>query len=177
VADFSGPTGVTGLLTPDQRAISLNISESPGATDILQAGSRVDIYATFSGKMVLLDSNIEVVKPAGATASTSSGSAQPAAAPAPASGSSASTSTAAGSTPSGGAAAPAANTTTVTGGSMVLAVTAKQAADLIYAAQSAALYLTLRPNNASATPSALTTQSSVIADSIAQVNANSTGGH
>jgi Flp pilus assembly protein CpaB len=174
-ADFSGPTGVTGLLTPDQRALTLTISESPGATDILQAGARVDIYATFGAKMVLLDSNIEVVKPAGATASTSTGSAQPAPAAATgASGSSASSaSTTAGSSPA--TAAPA--NTTLAGSSMVLAVTARQAADLIFAAQSATLYLTLRPNNASATPAAVTTKDSVIADSIAQVNANPTGAH
>jgi pilus assembly protein CpaB len=171
--DFSAPTGVIGLLTPDQRAVALNISESPGATDILQAGDRVDVYATFGPKMVLLDSNIAVVKPAGGTASTSSGSAQPAAA-APAS---ASTSTTASSGSASSATPAAASTSTVTGGSMVLAVTAKQAADLIYAAQTASLYLTLRPSNASATPSAITTAQQVIADSVAQVNANPTGAH
>jgi Flp pilus assembly protein CpaB len=173
-ADFSGPIGVTGLLTPDQRAIALNISESPGATDILQAGQRVDIYASWGQKMVLLDPNIEVIKPAGATASTSTGSAQPASA-APTGTTAASGS----STTSGSAAAPAAGAppTTVSGGSMVLAVTAKQAADLVYAAQTATLYLTLRPNGAAATPSQVTTQQSVIADSVAQVNANQAGGH
>jgi pilus assembly protein CpaB len=181
VADFAGATGVTGLLTPDQRAVALNISESPGATDILQAGERVDIYATFPGKMVLLDSNIEVVKPAGATASTSSGSAQPASpAPTTTSGagaaSSTSTSTSSGA-PASGASASATSTSTVSGGSMVLAVTAQQAADLVYAAQTATLYLTLRPNNASPTPSGSVTAQSVIADSLAQVNAKPTGGH
>jgi pilus assembly protein CpaB len=172
--DFSGPVGVTGLLTPDQRAVSLNISESPGATDILQAGQRVDIYASWGQKMVLLDPNIEVIKPAGATASTSTGSAQPASAT-PTGTTAASSST----TSTGAAAAPAATAppTTVSGGSMVLAVTSKQAADLVYAAQTATLYLTLRPNGAAATPSQVTTQQSVIADSVAQVNANQAGGH
>ena len=173
LADFSGPTGVVGLLTPDQRAVALNISESPGATDILQAGERVDIYASFGGKMVLLDPNIEVIKPAGATASTSTGSAQPASA-APTGTTAASTSTSGSATPAPASSAPA---TTVTGGSMVLAVTAKQAADLIFAAQNATLYLTLRPNGAVATPAKVTTEQTVIADSVAQVNANPAGGH
>jgi pilus assembly protein CpaB len=173
--DFSGPTGVTGLLTPDQRAIELSISESPGATDILQAGARVDIYASFGEKMVLLDSNVEVVKPAGATTSTSSGSAQPAAA-APTTGTppASGTSTAANASSSTGGAA---STSTVTGSSMVLAVTTRQAADLIFASQNGTLYLTLRPNGAAPTPSGVVTRDSVIADSIAQVNANPTGGH
>lgn len=176
VADFSGPTGVVGLLTPDQRAVALNISESPGATDILQAGDRVDIYASFGGKMVLLDPNIEVIKPAGATSSTSTGSAQPASA-APTgttAASSSTTSTSASATPAPASGAPA---TTISGGSMVLAVTAKQAADLIFAAQNATLYLTLRPNGAVATPAKVTTEQTVIADAVAQVNANPTGGH
>lgn len=175
VADFSGPMGVVGLLTPDQRAVALNISESPGATDILEAGDRVDIYASFGQKMVLLDPNIAVIKPAGATASTSTGSAQPAsAAPTGTTAASSSSTTSSGSaTPAPTAGAPA---NTVSGGSMVLAVTAKQAADLIYAAQNATLYLTLRPNGAAATPAKVTTQQTVIADAIAQVNANP-GGH
>jgi pilus assembly protein CpaB len=178
LADFSGPTGVTGLLTPGQRALALNISESPGATDILQAGDRVDIYASFGPKIVLLDPNIEVVKPAGATASTSSGSAQPAT-PAPtstASGSSSASSTTSGSGTSTPSAAPTPGTT-LTGGSMVLAVTAQQASDLIFAAQNATLYLTLRPNNASPTPGGVTTLATVLRDSVAQVNSSQNGGH
>jgi Flp pilus assembly protein CpaB len=174
-ADFSGPVGVTGLLTPDQRAVALNITESPGATDILQAGERVDIYASWGEKMVLLDPNIEVIKPAGATASTSTGSAQPpSAAPTATTAASGSSTT---SAAAAAAAASAAAATTVSGGSMVLAVTSKQAADLVYAAQTATLYLTLRPNGAATTPSQVTTQASVIADSVAQVNANQAGGH
>ena len=45
-ADFSAYTSVSETLAPDQRAISISVSEAPGATDIVQAGDHVDLYAT-----------------------------------------------------------------------------------------------------------------------------------
>lgn len=71
LADFSSVTGVTGVLTPDQRAVSISIDETHGATDVLLAGDRVDIYVQVSvptkgTELRLLDPNALVLKPAGA---------------------------------------------------------------------------------------------------------------
>ena len=154
VADFTAVTGVTGLLTPDQRAISLSISEAPGDNDVLSAGDRVDVYASFTKGsapvVVLLDANVQVIKSAGGPAAASS---------APAS--------TAGASTAGGA--PAA------GSSLVLSVSSHEASDLIYAADNGALYLSLRPNNGTSSPQAVTTLGSVIRDSVATVN--SSGAH
>lgn len=72
LADFSSVTGVTGVLTPDQRAVSISIDETHGATAVLQGGDRVDIYVQVSvpnkgPELRLLDPNALVLKPAGAT--------------------------------------------------------------------------------------------------------------
>ncbi len=67
-ADFSGVTGVAGLLTPSQRAVAISISESPGATDLLQPGDRVDVYETTKPgitPLVLMAQNVQVVKQSG----------------------------------------------------------------------------------------------------------------
>ncbi len=72
LADFTSATGVTGLLTPDQRAVSVAIDEAHGNTDVLQPGSRVDVYVTLSTgskaatSVLLLASNVQVIKVAGA---------------------------------------------------------------------------------------------------------------
>jgi pilus assembly protein CpaB len=140
-ADFSGVTGVTGLLTPDQRAISLSISEAPGDNDVLQPGDYVDVYAAFHGSVVvLLDPDVQVIKTASGTASTSQSA-------------------------GGGAGG-----STLSGSSLVLAVSSHQASDLIYAAENGTLYLTLRPDNGTTSPRPLTNLSSVIHDSVAVIN-------
>jgi pilus assembly protein CpaB len=78
-ADFSAPTGVLGQLAPDQRAMSVAIDEEHGDTDVVQAGDHVDIYGEFTvngaPEVGLLFPDVLVLKPAGATAgSTTAGS-------------------------------------------------------------------------------------------------------
>jgi Flp pilus assembly protein CpaB len=182
VADFSGVTGVSGLLTPSQRAVAISIAESPGATDVLQPGDRVDVYETAKpgAPIVLMGQNIQVIKQSGGTVSAGtpgSASAAPATSSAGSSssgGSASSTSTGSSSTPSpGGAASPS----TVSGGSLVLAVTDKQASDFVWAAESATLYLTLRPPNATGSARIVTNAASVVADALATSNPTLNGGH
>jgi Flp pilus assembly protein CpaB len=168
LADFAGVTGVAGLLTPDQRAISLSISESPGNTDVLLPGDRVDVYADFASKsgngqpfVVLLDTNIQVIK---TTAAPTSG------------GSTGSSGSSSASKSGSGSSAPAAsaNTPNLTGSSLVLNVSSEQASDLVYAANNGTLYLTLRPDRGTTSPRPLTTLAAVVRDSVATVNS---GGH
>jgi Flp pilus assembly protein CpaB len=70
-ADFAAATGVPGVLTPNQRAISVSIDEPHGDTDVVRAGDHVDIYTTFTvhdkPSMLLLAPNVLVLKPASAT--------------------------------------------------------------------------------------------------------------
>lgn len=156
-ADFTSVVGVTGLLTPNQRALSLSITEAPGNADVLQPGDRVDIYAEFgaSGGVVLLLPNALILKPAsGAAPSSSSGSAS--------SGSASSSSSA--TTPAASS-APA-----ISGSSLVLSVSAQDAPRVIYAELNGTLYLSLRPANGTTSPRPLTTLSSVLASSVATVN-------
>jgi Flp pilus assembly protein CpaB len=164
VADFTGVVGVTGLLTPNQRAISLAISESPGDNDVLQPGDRVDVYTYFPNKqiVVLTDPNVLVLKSAAGSASTS----------ASAGGTSSTPST--GTTPSSSAAgsgtatSPAAgNPSIIAGGSLVLSVSSQEASNIVFAAETGQTYLTLRPIKSTTTPRPLTTLASVIKDSVA----------
>jgi pilus assembly protein CpaB len=180
VADFSGVTGVSGLLTPSQRAVALSIAESPGATDLLQPGDRVDVYETVKPgvtPLVLMAQNVQVVKQSGGTVSAGtpgSASAAPAASSAGSSSGSASSTSTGSSTPStGGAASPS----TVSGASLVLAVTDKQASDFVWAAESATLYLTVRPPNATGSARIVTNAASVVADALATSNPTLNGGH
>jgi Flp pilus assembly protein CpaB len=159
VADFTGVVGVTGLLTPNQRAISLAISESPGDNDVLLPGDRVDVYTYFEhcNCVVLTDPNVLVLKSAVGPASTSASSGGTVSAPP--------TSTAAGS---GTATSPAAgNPSIIAGGSLVLSVSSQEASNIIYAAETGQTYLTLRPIKSTTTPRPLTTLASVIKDSVA----------
>ncbi|MGP0048189.1 MAG: RcpC/CpaB family pilus assembly protein [Solirubrobacteraceae bacterium] len=61
-AEFAATTGVAALLGPNQRAVSISIDEPHGDTDVLQAGDRVDLYATFGSTMVLLVRSALVLK-------------------------------------------------------------------------------------------------------------------
>ena len=180
VADFSGVTGVSGLLTSSQRAVALSIAESPGATDLLQPGDRVDVYETVKPgvtPLVLMAQNVQVVKQSGGTVSAGtpgSASAAPAASSAGSSSGSASSTSTGSSTPSpGGAASPS----TVAGASLVLAVTDKQASDFVWAAESATLYLTVRPPNATGSARIVTNAASVVADALATSTPTLNGGH
>jgi Flp pilus assembly protein CpaB len=159
VADFTGVVGVTGLLTANQRAIALSISESPGANDVLEPGDRVDVYTFFPDChcVVLTDPNVLVLKSAAGPASTSASSGGTASAPP--------TSTAAGS---GTATSPAAgNPSIIAGGSLVLSVSSQEASNIVFASQTGQTYLTLRPIKSTTTPRPLTTLASVIKDSVA----------
>ncbi len=174
VADFAGVSGVTGLLTPSQRAVAISIAESPGATDVLEPGDRVDVYAMFgTGSMILMGQNIQVIKQSGGTVTTPNGQASSAPAGATATTPAASSSTSA----SSGAAPASAASASVTGSSMVLAVSDKQASDFVYAAQKAQLYLTLRPANASGRARIFTSPTDVARDAIAYSNPTLNGGH
>ena len=87
-ADFATIINVGQVLTPGQRGLEVSVGESPGATDITQPGSRVDIYSTapansstangavtasaglsqsVPGGAQLIASNVLVLKPATAT--------------------------------------------------------------------------------------------------------------
>jgi Flp pilus assembly protein CpaB len=72
LSDFTSVSGVPGLLTPDQRAVSVTIDEAHGNTDVLQPGDGVDVYTTLSGAnkvgsaVYLLVPNAQVIKVAGA---------------------------------------------------------------------------------------------------------------
>jgi Flp pilus assembly protein CpaB len=130
LSDFATTSGVTGVLSPNQRAVSVSIDEAHGDTDVLQSGDRVDLYSTFTINskliMVLLVPNALVLKPASSAPGSSGGQ-------------------------------------TITGGSLVLVVSAGQAASVGFAADNGKLFVALRPPNASATPSAPTTLGSILA--------------
>jgi pilus assembly protein CpaB len=171
-ADFAGVTGVTGLLTPSQRAVAITIGESPGATDVLAPGDHVDIYTTLTnGTVVLMGQNIEVIKQANGTVTAANGQAT--------SGAPAQTSTASASSSSTSTtAAPASSSSsTASGASLVLAVSDKQSSDFVLAAQKGALYLTLRPPNASGQARLITTSADLIRDAVAYSNPTLNGGH
>jgi Flp pilus assembly protein CpaB len=77
-ADFSRLAGLDQTLTKNERAVAVTIGESPGITDALQPGSRVDVYSLFTPKsgapeLVLLNPNAEVLKAATAIPITSGG--------------------------------------------------------------------------------------------------------
>lgn len=162
-ADFTGVVGVTGLLTPNQRAISLAISESPGDNDVLQPGDRVDVYTYFNKRdvVVLTDPNVLVLKSAAGPASTS----------ASAGGTTNTPSTAAGTSTAGGSGTPpaagAGSPSLIAGTSLVLSVSSQEASNIVYAAETGQNYLTLRPIKSTTTPRPLTTLASVIKDSVA----------
>jgi Flp pilus assembly protein CpaB len=68
-SDFSVLVGLDQTLAKNQRAVAVSIAESPGITDALQAGNRVDVYSMFTPKsgtpeLLLLNPNAEVLKPA-----------------------------------------------------------------------------------------------------------------
>jgi Flp pilus assembly protein CpaB len=162
-ADFTAVVGVTGLLTPNQRAISLAISESPGANDVLQPGDRVDVYTYFpkADVVVLTDPDVLVLKSAAGPASTS----------ASAGGTSSTPSTATGTSTAGGSATPpaagAASPSLIAGTSLVLSVSSQEASNIVYAAETGQTYLTLRPIKSTTTPRPRTNLASVIKDSVA----------
>jgi pilus assembly protein CpaB len=70
-SEFSAATGVTGLLAPNQRAISVTLDESHSDSDVLEAGDHVDLYDDTGAVVILLDPNVTVIKPAAGTNSTS----------------------------------------------------------------------------------------------------------
>lgn len=127
LADFTGITGVTGVLPPNQRAVSISIDEAHGDTDVVQAGDRVDIYVQVSNpakngnELKLLEPNALVLKPAGTTTAASTGG------------------------------------QALAGSSMVLALPVNLAPMVAFASTNGTLYLTLRPANSSQTPPSTTT--------------------
>jgi Flp pilus assembly protein CpaB len=162
-ADFTGVVGVTGLLTPNQRAISIAISESPGDNDVLLPGDRVDVYTYFQKRdvVVLTDPNVLVLKSAAGPASTSASAGGTSSTPSTATG----TSTAGGSgtPPAAGAGGPS----LIAGTSLVLSVSSQEASNIVYAAETGQNYLVLRPIKSTTTPRPLTNLASVIKDSVA----------
>lgn len=173
-ADFTGVTGVSGLLTPSERAIALTISESPGATDVLQPGDHVDVYAEIDANAVLMAQNIQVIKQSGVTVTAANGktSSAPATSTASASSTTSASSGAAGAPPS------SSSSVSVTGASMVLAVSDKQASDFVATQlKGDTLYLTLRPPNASGQARIFTTTADILRDAVAYSNSTLNGGH
>ncbi len=130
-ADFSAIVGLDQTLAKNQRAVAVTIGESPGITDALQPGNRVDVYSLFSPKtgspvLVLLNPNAEVLKPATPVAVKSGGQ-------------------------------------SITGSSMLLALDDNKANQVVFAAMTSTLYLSLRPLNSSQTPPYATSLASVLA--------------
>lgn len=134
LSDFTSVTGLTGVLAPDQRAVSVSVDEAHGNTDVLRPGDRVDVYVYLAGankigsSVLLLVPNAQVLKVAGLPTNVGG---QP-----------------------------------IAGGSMVLAVSAQQAPEVDLAATQGTLYLALRPNNATKSPTTPTTLNSVVASSL-----------
>lgn len=129
--DFAGLTSVAETLSPNQRAVSVSTSEAPGNTDVVQPGDHVDVYVGVLPK---------AFSPTGSSTDSASDVAIPfisdvlvlkAGTPAPVK----------------------RDGVTITGNSMVLAVDSSQVQLLITAALKGAIYLSLRPPNASPTPS------------------------
>jgi Flp pilus assembly protein CpaB len=78
LADFAGVSGVTGTLTPNQRAISISTDATHGDLAVLAPGNHVDIYTLFTSTtgagshagptVLLLAANVDVLKtPSGAS--------------------------------------------------------------------------------------------------------------
>lgn len=131
-ADFAALLGVNQSLAKNQRAVAVTIGESPGITDVLQPGDRVDVYSMLTPKsgnaeLLLLNANAEVLKPGTPIPVKSSGQ-------------------------------------TITGSSMLLALNDNKANQVIFAAMTGTLYLSLRPLKASQTPPYATSLASVLAD-------------
>jgi Flp pilus assembly protein CpaB len=171
LADFTTVVGITGVLPPAQRALSVSIDEAHGNTDVLQAGDRVDLYAEFAAPphgsfVVLIAPKVLIIKTAGGAA-TVSPSAKPGT-------STATTSTPATTSPT--AASPTGGTT-LSGSAMVLSVSAAEAPEIVFAANAGALYVSLRPANATTSPRSLTTLASIEQASISTSGALSNGAH
>lgn len=62
--EFAAAAGVTGVLSPGQRAVAVNIDEAHGDSDVLQAGDHVDVYDKTQVGQILLDTDVVVIKPA-----------------------------------------------------------------------------------------------------------------
>lgn len=139
-ADFAGITTVSQTLAPDERAVEVTVSEAPGATDIVQAGDHVDVYAQLAssnaaaaatsptGGVVPLLTDVLVLK---------SGSGVPA----------------------------KRDGVTIAGQDMVLELKAEEVHPLISAVlNNHALYVSLRPSNATPTPGTLPLAQEIKAD-------------
>jgi Flp pilus assembly protein CpaB len=165
-ADFTAATGATGLLAPNQRAVSISADETHGDLDVLSPGDRVDVYAelTQSGGQVitLLIPNTLVLKTPGTPVVGT---------PAPAPTTTSATTTSAGTTST--AAPPAA---TSSGAALVLAVKSSIAPSLALAADSGKLWLLLRPANATAPAAGLTTLGDVLSTAARAGTASAPGG-
>ncbi|HLH65639.1 MAG TPA: Flp pilus assembly protein CpaB [Solirubrobacteraceae bacterium] len=139
-ADFAAAGDVASTLLPNQRAISVTIDEAHGDTDVLQPGDHVDIYATFS-----------VARHGQSAVPTMVLLVPDALVIKPAS------------------AVPVhVGATTVTGSSLVLAVSAAQAPEVGFAADNGKLFLALRPTDASAPAATPVTQTSLVNAALAQ---------
>jgi pilus assembly protein CpaB len=136
-SQFSSSAGPPALLAPGQRAISVAIDEAHGDTDILRAGDHIDIYTTVSvgsgGNSGSLSQELVLLVPDALVLKPASGS------------------------------AVHDNGRTISGGSMVLALSSKDVGEVAYAADSGKLWVSLRPSDASPTPSSPITLQSILA--------------
>ena len=133
-ADFAANTsGVVGQLTPNQRALSVQLDPQHGLVGELQPGDHVDVYGDFGGNAGSTSSSGAVVKliipdalvlrTPGASSGVSSGGQS---------------------------------------GTVVLAINNSQVGTLAYAAENGKVWLALRPGKASAPSQGLTTFNSVV---------------
>jgi pilus assembly protein CpaB len=150
-----GVAGVTALLSPNERALSVPVDEVQGDLDVLQPGDRVDLYASLLNANVLtislLDPDVLVIKtPSSVPLDTAT----------PAS-TTTTTSTAAASTSAAGA--------------MVFAVNSSVVENIELTADAGKVWVALRPANADA-PAAgnITTIRSVLAQAAAARNSGTT---
>jgi pilus assembly protein CpaB len=163
-AATQGVTGVTALLSPHQRALSVPTDEVHGDLDVLVPGDHVDLYDSFAAgggtEVGLLDPDVLVIKT-------------------PASGIAGAVATATNAGKSSTPAAPAGTT-------LVLAVSTALVPQLELTADAGKIWVALRPAKATAPVGGIATIGSVLAlagssvasnTSTSNTNANTTGKH
>ena len=144
---FSSTVGVTALLSPNQRAISVSADEVHGDLDVLQPGDHIDIYTGLSQPkggtaILLLVPNVLVLKTPG-------------------------------SSPLGTVTAPNAAAAPAAGaGALVLAVNSSVVPSLQYINDQGKIWVALRPPNAVDPRPGVTTLNSVFAQAASGANAN-----
>jgi Flp pilus assembly protein CpaB len=133
-SDFAAVSDVADTLTPTQRALSLSIQEAPGDADALKPGDHVDVYSLFTPQSGNGQAIGVLLESDVLVLKT------------------------------GTTSAAKADGVPLSGSSMVIAVEASKAAQIVYAAEKGQIYVSLRPPNATTTPPWETTLSTILAE-------------